>query len=253
MPQQSVRAVVSVLGQGPEGRRRAVRHLHGRARHQHRGHRAARRPRLLRHGHAGRPEGPHDRPVGADHRPARAGQARSTWRCSVHLHSERRKKQRRDPRQQGAALPRAAHRRPPPRQAARRDRRRLRQPPGPRADRQGGRPAVLLVTRTTTSTSTSTGCSTTLKQHQADLVVLARYMRILPPKIVAGVPPPDHQHPPVAAAVLPRGRPVQAGVRVAASACTAAPPTSSPSSSTRGRSSCRTSSTSTSAPTRWTT
>jgi hypothetical protein len=83
-----------------------------------------------------------------------------------------------------------------------------------------------------------------------DLVVLARYMRD-PAAESSRVSVENHQHSSVAAAVFSRGCAIQAGIRERRPRARVARPTSSPSSSTRGRSSCRTSSTSTSDRTRW--
>ena len=88
-------------------------------------------------------------------------------------------------------------------------------------------------------------------QSAADLVVLARYMRILPPEIVARVSAAG------SSTFIRRCCPTSPAPRrtsrrtKAACASTAAPPISSPSNSTKARSSCRMSSTSTSASIRW--
>ena len=89
-----------------------------------------------------------------------------------------------------------------------------------------------------------------IKQQQPDLIVLARYMRILPAEIVAAY---RHRiiniHPSLLPYFLPGAALRTTRRSRAACAYTAAPRTLSPSSSIKGRSFCRMSSTSTSEPT----
>ncbi|CAA9380990.1 MAG: Formyltetrahydrofolate deformylase, partial [uncultured Phycisphaerae bacterium] len=197
--------------EGPEGRRRAVRDVPGRAGRQHRGHRAARRPRVLPDGHARRPEGHVGRPVRADHRAARArpadrdGGPRPPAQPAADQAG-------RAAGQQGAALPGAVGRGLRQRPAPRRGRLRAGEPPRPGTGRRAVQPAVRL------APARRPGTALRLAERRAHKTRggprRPRPVHAHPARAHRqGVPAPDHQHPPVAAAVLPRGRPVQAGVR----------------------------------------
>ena len=137
--------------------------------------------------------------------------ARSTWRSKSTSIPKRKKKNRRS-RQQRTPLPRAAPRRSPRRQTPRRNRRRLCQSPRSGTHRQSRQSALCLPSAITISKNISTGCAQSATPG-IDPIVLARYMRILPPQLRQDVPSSDHQHPSVAAPLFPRRGPLQTGIR----------------------------------------
>jgi formyltetrahydrofolate deformylase len=133
----------------------------------------------------------------------------------VHLHSERRKRVAILVSKEPHCLEQP-HRGPPPRPAPRRDRRRVRQSQDS-SRRPGGRACGSSGSRTTISSGTSTGCSTrcgsTAPTSSCSPVHAHPAARSR-----AGVPPPDHQHPPLSLPYFPGAAPYkqafESGVRV---------------------------------------
>ena len=77
----------------------------------------------------------------------------------------------------------------------------------------GPRYVHLPVTPDTRSRAGAARWSTLLEQHDVDLIVLARYMQILSTDVRAPLPEPDHQHPPLVPARVPRRAAVPPGAR----------------------------------------
>ena len=136
----------------------------------------------------------------------------------VHLHSERRKKKiallvSKEPHCLKQLIDR--FRRP---QYSGPHRRRLSNHPDLRADRRKANVPFAMASGRRPGAALRVAARTSCNQQQPDLVVLARYMRILPAEFVAAYPHQDHQHSSVAASLLPRRRPYkqayESGVRV---------------------------------------